>query len=141
MINTLHLRELIIKPVLKDLVLYSEDAEELILYTYTIQNPKETFLKHNNDKTLGIYLMSPKIYNDLWQNYIYSHMQFLLLLTSNFDCIRMPSEERLIYDLRFATAMTRLFYARIKDPIPSKTEPLAVWQYYNNHFYYANNVT
>jgi hypothetical protein len=134
MLNPNQLRELIIKPTLIDLIKYSEDAEELLLFTCCTETNGGTYLKQINGPALGIYQMEPKTYNDLWQNFINQKTEILLTLTSNFDCIRMPPEDRLIYDLRYATAMARLFYARIQEKIPSRKDLPALWSYYKRYY-------
>ena len=55
-------------------------------------------------------------------------------MVTNFDCGRMPSEERLIYDLRYASAMCRLHYARAKEPLPPAQDVDAIWNYYKTYY-------
>lgn len=128
------LRELIIKPVLRDLVLYSDDAVELLLFTCAVESLGGTFLKQVNGPALGIYQMEPETHNDIWQNFISNHSSRTLIMVSNFDCIRTPSEERMVWDLRYATAMCRLHYARVKDTLPAAKDIDAVWEYYKKYY-------
>lgn len=134
MINSTQLRELIIRPTLIDLIMYSEDAEELMLFTCAIETNGGSYVKQVNGPALGIYQMEPKTYNDLWQNYLNKKVETLLILTTNFDCMRMPPEDRLIYDLRYATAMTRLFYSRIQEKIPNRKDLPALWSFYKRYY-------
>ena len=134
MMNCTQLRELIIKPALYDLMLLSDDAVELMVFTCAVESLGGTYLKQVNGPALGIYQMEPATYNDIWQNYILKKTSLNLIMISNFDCVRMPSEERLIYDLRFATAMTRLFYARIPEKLPVKPGSHGLWDYYKKYY-------
>lgn len=134
MFNISQFRESIIKSTLNDLLLYSEDAEELLIFTCANESNGGTYIRQVNGPALGIYQMEPETYNDLWQNYINNHGSLSLRLFSNFDVNRIPSAERLIYDLRFATAMTRLFYARVKEPLPNAKDLDAIWNYYKTYY-------
>ena len=134
MINAAQLRELIIKPALIDLVMYSEDAEELLMFTCAVESDGGHYLKQIKGPALGIYQMEPETYNDLWQNYIKERNSVSLILLSNFDASRMPSEDRLIYDLRFATAMARLHYARFPEKLPLKNDVIGLWEYYKKYY-------
>lgn len=134
MLKVEQLRDLIIKPTLLDLVLYSEDAVELLLFTCAVESNGGTYLKQVKGPALGIYQMEPATYNDLWINYIKNKPSLLMIMLSNFDCVRMPPEDRLIYDLRYATAMTRLFYGRISEALPAKDDIQGIWDYYKKFY-------
>jgi hypothetical protein len=134
MINAHQIRSLIIKPALIDLVMYSEDAEELLMFTCAAESNGGQYLKQIKGPALGIYQMEPSTYNDIWQNYIKEKTNVALVLLSNFEAARMPSEDRLIYDLRFATAMARLHYARIPEKLPGHLDVVGIWEYYKKYY-------
>ncbi len=134
MIRIDQLRELIIKPALHDLIMLSDDAVELLVFTCAVESDGATFIKQLSGPALGIYQMEPETYNDIWQNYLKSRSHLLMIMLSNFECVSMPSEDRLIYDLRFATAMTRLHYYRVKEKIPSRNDINAIWEFYKIHY-------
>lgn len=128
------LREFIIKPALYDLNLSGEDAEELLLFTCAVESEGGTYIKQVNGPALGIYQMEPATYNDIWQNFIKDKRSLLLMLGSNFNTFSQPDEQRLMYDLRFATAMCRIHYLRNSVNLPSKGDIVGMWDYYK-HFY------
>jgi len=134
MLNVNQFRELIVKSSLNDLLLYSKEAEELMVFTCAVESLGGTYIHQVNGPALGIYQMEPATYNDIWQNYIYHNGPLTLRLFANFDISSMPSESRLIYDLRYATAMTRLFYRRIKSPLPLSNNIDAIWDYYKQYY-------
>src|SRR5262245_46565720 len=133
MFNVQQFKELIIKPALIDLIMFSEDAMELLVFTCAVESNGGTYLKQIKGKTLGIYQMEPNTYNDIWQNYINHKKDLSLLMATNFDCNRIPEEERLIYDLRFSTALCRIHYARIKEDIPPLNAVDKIWNYYKKY--------
>lgn len=128
------LREFIIKPALHDLVMFCDDAMELLVFTCAVESDGGSYLKQVKGPALGIYQMEPATYNDIWQNYLKGNSSLLLRLLSNFGIHYMPSEDRLIYDLKFATAMSRLFYARVPEPIPNTKDVDALWEYYKRYY-------
>lgn len=134
MINIDQFRKLIIESSLNDLMLYSSDAEELLVFTCAAESDGGSFLHQVNGRALGIYQMEPETYNDIWQNYIKLHPHIGMLLSTNFNIVFIPSEDRLIYDLRFCTAMTRLFYARFPEPLPDCNNVDAIWNYYKKYY-------
>lgn len=134
MINSSQLRDLVIIPALKDLQLESQVAVDLMLFTCAAESDGGRYLKQINGPALGIYQMEPATYNDIWRNYISGNGRINLIMLSCFDCPSMPPEDRLIHDLRFATAMTRLYYSRIAAPLPLNSDPLLLWYYYKNYY-------
>src|SRR5271156_932006 len=134
MLNVNQLRDLIVKPVLLDLVAFSEDALELLLFTCAVESVGGTFLKKSKGSALGIFCMRPNTYNHLWQTYIFKKSDILTKLISNFNINQMPPEDRMIYDLRFATAMARIFYMTINETIPNNNDIDAMWDYYTKYY-------
>lgn len=134
MFNLIQFRECIIKPALMDLQLYSVDALELLVFTCAVESNGGTYLKQIKGPALGIYQMEPATYNDIWQNYIKFRPKLALILSSNFDAMRMPPEDRMVYDLRYATAMARLFYLRANEPLPAFNDENAIWDYYKIYY-------
>ena len=134
MLNINQFRELIVKSSLNDLLLYSKDAEELMIFTCAVESLGGTYIRQVKGPALGIYQMEPTTHNDIWQNYIHGQAPLCMRLFSNFDIVRTPSESRLIYDLRYATAMTRIFYARIYDALPPSDDENAIWEYYKKYY-------
>lgn len=133
MFNIAQFRELIIKSTLNDLKMYSENAEELLVFTCAVESDGGSYLKQVNGTALGIYQMEPETHNDIWQNYIQNKSSLSMILFSNFHFIR-PSEEMLISDLRYATAMARIHYRRIPQPMPERRNVDTIWEYYKTFY-------
>ncbi len=134
MLNVNQLRDLIIKPVLQDLLLFSLDAIELLVFTCACESDGGSYIHQVRGPALGIYQMEPATYNDIWVNFIAGRNDIKLQLLHHFDAPRMPSEDRMVYDLRFATAMARIFYLRVKEKLPDSSDPHSIWDYYKTYF-------
>lgn len=134
MLNAYQLKSLVIEPALYDLVMWSEAAEELLLFTCANESDGGSFIHQIGGPALGIYQMEPTTYNDIWQNYIRGKIDLYLKLLHSFNAPTMPSEERLIWDLRFATAMARIHYARVDKPLPAASDIDGIWNYYKTYY-------
>ncbi len=134
MFDLTQFRELIIKPVLLDLQMYSPEAMELLVFTCATESSGGKYLKQVRGPALGVFQMEPATYNDLWQNYIIKNPRLALILASNFNTANMHSEDVMIYDLRYATAMARIFYHRIPKPLPAFDDVHAIWAYYKKYY-------
>lgn len=134
MLNISQFRELILVPVLSDLQLYSKEAEELLVFTCATESNGGTYLHQVNGPAIGIFQMEPATYNDIWQNYLTRNQGLICMLSTKFNINRIPTPELMISDLRFATAMARLHYRRVREPLPSHNDIDAIWEYYKHYY-------
>lgn len=128
MINQFHLRKLIIKPVLeyfdkkyKD-GFYSFSAENLLIGIAAIETLGGYWLKQNlgakndaNGVALGIWQMEEKTYIDCWKNFILKRPELHKEIKKYFDfkTDKIPDADNLIYNLRYACFMSRLYLWRM----------------------------
>lgn len=134
MLNYEQFQECIVKPALSKLQLYSVDAVELIAFTCAAESDGGTYLQQIKGPALGIYQHEPATYNDIWQSFITYRPYLLNILSLNFDAYRMPPETRLVYDLQYATAMARIHYLRVSEPLPKSNDVNAIYDYYKAHW-------
>lgn len=133
MLDSGQLANLIIKPALQDLNLFSEPMCQLLLFTCALESVGGTYIHQINGPSLGIYQMEPATYNDIWTNWIAAHQNLRLQFLHHFNASVMPDEHRLIYDIRFATAMTTIHYARVHEAIPDPNFD-TMWDYYKRYY-------
>lgn len=134
MFNIEQFRELIIKPALSDLQLYSDNAEELLVFTCAAESHGGTWISQIKGPAVGIYQCEPDTHYDIWVNYIFHRPDFLHILAMNFNAPNIQSPERLIVDLKYSTAIARLHYRRIKEALPDKEDVDAIWEYYKKYY-------
>jgi len=134
MLDCSQFRSLIIEPVLSKLQVYSKDAEELLVFTCAAESLGGTYLHQVKGPAMGIYQMEPNTYTDIWINYIRARNQLATLMSLHFNCNRIPEVDRLIYDLHFATAMTRIHYLRQSGKLPDSKDADAIWEYYKKFY-------
>jgi len=127
-------RSLIIEPVLSKLQIYSKEAEELLVFTCAAESNGGTFFHQVNGSALGIYQMQPNTYTDIWTNYIRARNKMATLMALHLGCNRIPEQDRMIYDLHFATAMARIHYLRTPGKLPRHEDVDGLWSYYKEHY-------
>ncbi|MGB0978113.1 MAG: hypothetical protein ACPGVV_01895, partial [Croceimicrobium sp.] len=129
----------IIRPTLKLVNLWSLSAENLLLGTAAQESDLAYYIVQNPiGPALGIYQMEPNTLQDLYRNFIPRHPEWHRFVYQDRNVLE-DCEERnptdLIWDLRFATVMTRLHYWRVPEPLPdaNNVEKLATYwkKYYN----------
>ncbi len=134
MINIDQLKEYIIKPTLSHLKLYSLDAVELLLFTAAAESKGGTYIHQINGPALGIYQCEPATHDDIWKNYLRYRIDLVNILYSKLNVTTPPIASRLIYDMQYATAMCRLHFLRVKEPLPSFEDVEAMYKYYKKHY-------
>lgn len=133
MIDPIHLRTYVIRPVLKDLGLWSEAAEKLLLGTACQESQCGRWLRQIGEgPAVGIYQMEPATHDDIWNNFL-DHRQAIARKVKLTVCGLAPSAEQMAGNLIYATAMCRVHYLRVPDAIPPTLAEQAVYwkRFYN----------
>ena len=141
MFNCGQFRKLIVQPVLKAIDLYSPEAEELLIGTCAQESHGGTFLFQVINKpiidveaspyAIGIYQMEKATHDDIWKYFLPGHKDLSNKLL-DFCKIEAPTADMMIYNLYYATAMSRVFYRRIAEAIPADLKGQA--EYYKKHY-------
>jgi hypothetical protein len=134
MLDASQLSEFIIKPALTDIHMLSDQVVSLLLFTCAVESHGGSYIKQLEGPALGIYQMEPATYNDIWTNYIAQRQGLKLQLLYNFQAPIMQDEQRLMYDLRYATVMAAIFYMRVEESIPKEMDFISMWDYYKKHY-------
>ncbi len=137
MIDVGQFKDLVIAPALINLDMYSDSAVKLLLGT-ALQESKLTHVKQiGGGPALGVYQMEPATHNDIWVNYInYKPWLEELILGRYVEGARwrLAESDRVIYDLRYATAMARIHYARRPEPLPDVGDDIGMAHYWKDHY-------
>lgn len=116
-------RSSIIQPALKNMNMYSADDEELLILTMATETLGGYYLFQHGGPALGIFQMEPATHEDIWRNYIAERPILLRQMQTLFSPGKpRPIPSTMVSDLNYATVMARLFYERVKENIPSKSD-------------------
>lgn len=136
MIDHTQLRELVIMPALKGVNLYSPEAEEVLIAIAAQEGNDGYYLKQtiDNDSALGIFQMRPETHEYLWDTVFLAdhHLGFKAITSLNYTL--RPSAEVMVYNLRYAAVMARIFWLRIKEPFPAIDDLEGIWNLYKRHW-------
>jgi hypothetical protein len=85
----------------------------------------------------GYYQMEPGTHRDIWVNYLSRHKELVNKIKIYLPKHINPEKEGFHYlpfNDRYATAMARVHYLRIKEPLPSAHDEKALASYWKRHY-------
>ncbi len=131
-----HLLRYVVRPTLEALGLASSAAERLLLGTAAHESGLGRYLRQVNGPALGIYQMEPATHDDIWRHWLPAYPQLRDQVRAwAADCaVAYPPADQLVWDLRYATAMARLHYRRVRDPLPDADDIAALAAYWKTHY-------
>lgn len=132
--NADHLRMYVIRPVLKDVDLWSQEAENLLLGTAAQESHMGQYLRQvGGGPAKGIYQMEPATHDDIWENYLAYKPQLAANVHRYLAGFR-PSTDQLVWNLGYATLMCRAHYFRVSDPLPVASDVEGLAAYWKQHY-------
>jgi hypothetical protein len=135
-IDPKHLRELVIRPACEAIGLYSLAAEELLLGTACQESKCGTFLKQlGKGPALGVFQMEPRTHDDLWLGFITPRKEMAEKVSALLAFHEGSPSKHMMWNLRYAAAMCRIHYYRVKDPLPAAGDipaQAAYWKRFYN---------
>ena len=129
-----HLLSVVIIPTLQYLEMDSTVARYLLLGTAAQESQMGNYLvQSGSGPALGIYQMEPATHQDIWNNYL-QYRSKLVEKINGLLCSGFPKKEQLAANLFYATAMTRIHYLRVSEPLPelSVIQLAHYWKKYYN---------
>lgn len=132
MLNIKQFRELIIKPTLLKLGMYSQAAENLVLGTATQESNLYNIKQIGGGPALGVFQMEPATHKDLW---IYLDRKPLMaqsvrsIASAGYSGTTVPPNE-MIGNFNYACAMCRIQYYRRPEPLPDADDLAGLAKYY-----------
>lgn len=137
MIDSKQLREHVIQPVLKDMGMYSQAAENLLVMIAAHESKMGTYLKQIKGPALGIYQMEPVTAIDIQDNFIKKRPDLHERVKGYMTGMGGGRKHDLAANLMFQTALARVFFLRFKEPLPAADdlEGLAAYakKYWNTY--------
>jgi hypothetical protein len=142
-IHAADLRELVIRPALKFIGLWSQAAENLLIGTWFHESTiaGQTRLKQVRGPALGGYQMEPASHQDNWNNFLgFPKWRALrgdvlaLVPPAGFNPEHKVLDSELIWNLPYATAMARIKYYRVPDPLPAADDLQGLAEYWDKHY-------
>ncbi len=115
-LNPHQLRDLVIRPTLQRLALWSDAAEELVLGTAIQESGLQYLQQLGGGPARGLWQMERATHDDIWQNFLHFRTKLGLNVLGPYT---RPDHTRLAWDLAYACAMCRIAYLRCPDALPA----------------------
>lgn len=140
-INIKQLIELVIRPSLKQVGLYSEAAEQLIVGTAARESALGFYLhQYPTGPAVSIYQIEEKTYDNMWAEYLVTRDDLKKSILGACGYSSIPVADRMITDLKLATIMCRIRYLWVPAALPAFGD-IAEQANYWAKYYNANSVT
>ena len=137
MFNHIQFRELIVRPILVSMELWSPEAEDLLIMTMAHEsNCGEYITQMGEGPAHGLFEMEKGTFNDLWRGLkdesspLHPYAQKIMKIC---NLVSPPIAEDMDGNLYLATAMARIYYLRVHNPIPKDIDGMSVYakKYWN----------
>lgn len=125
----------VIVPTLEWLRLDSPSARALLLGTALAESNLTYIAQRNDGPAMGVYQMEPNTHDDIWDNFLYYHKdlgdrtKWLMASWPN-----KKGQDQLMTNLNYATAMCRIHYYRVRDPLPAPEDINGLANYWKVHY-------
>jgi hypothetical protein len=131
------LRDVIIKPALIAIGLYSEDAVSLLLGTCAQESQLGRYLVQQGigfKGGIGIYQIQALSYNSAWNKQVECSTAMKAKIRLYLGYQGQPAPERMASDLSLATIMCRLYYYGIHQPLPKADDIQGQAEYWKKYY-------
>jgi len=133
MFNNYQFREVIVRPTLDALQLYSLEAEELMVGICAQESLGGTYLKQLTGNAFGPFQMQKNDHDDLWNIILPNNIKLTHDLLKFCMLNAKPNAELMEFHLRYACSMARIHFIRFAEAIPKDVEDQAqYWKMYYN---------
>lgn len=142
-LNGQQLIDLVIRPTLEILGLYSPASCNLVFGTAAAESHCGKYLKQvGAGPALGIFQMEPATHDDIWRNYLrYNEGRAGALVRLSIphkfgeapEGVLVEAQE-MVGNLYYATAMCRIHYLRKREPLPAADDLEGLAWYWKTHY-------
>ncbi|MGH6909927.1 MAG: hypothetical protein ACREEG_07045 [Phenylobacterium sp.] len=127
----------VIQPVLGAMALATASthcADVLLLGTALAESGLVYLRQLNDGPARGFFQMEPRTHDDIWEHYLKNSAFRSGLIVRACGIDDNPGADTLMWNLRYAAAMTRLHYLRVNEPIPPESDAEAMASYHKRHY-------
>lgn len=112
----------------------TEFARDLLVATAAQESNLGTYLHQQGaGPALGVFQIERRSLQDLFDGFISRQGKLAGLISAISIPATFPADQ-IIFDLRFAAVIARLFYFRVREPMPTQVTMDNLWHYYKTHY-------
>ena len=133
-LNASQLRELVIKPALSEIELWSPAAQELVLGTAIVESRLSFIKQLGSGPAFGLWQIEPDTHRDVYQNVLEYRESFYDQVMS-LSAPGQTFEENLTSNMQYGAAICRLCCYRAPEALPDEGDlqgQAAYWKRYYN---------
>ena len=108
------LRELVIRPALMEIELWSEAAEELVLGTAIVESRLSFIKQLGSGPALGLWQIEPDAHRDVYRNFL-EYREGVYDQVMSLSAPGQTFEENLTSNMQYGAAICRLCYYRAPE--------------------------
>lgn len=127
-------RDLIIKPVIEDLGLYSKSALNLLLGTALVESGLR-YIKQTKGPAISYFQIEPNTLNDCYKNYLdFLPRKELKDKVNSYLIPKFTREYNLLVNIAYSVAIARIIYLRAPEVTPPEADYLGLADYHKKHY-------
>jgi len=146
-IDSQQFRLLVVRPVLYQLdpeIRYSPVAEELLMFTVAHESDMGRYLKQlGGGPALSVFMIEKPTFNWLFNSVLTRpaepKVNWPNIRLKVHDITTKGTHDETIWNLQFATAIARLRYFVVKEPLPATTSAQALGDYWGRNYQTTND--
>lgn len=129
-----HFRIHVVRDYLKAAGWWSQEIENLILATGVVESNLNMLVQVGGGPARGVFQIEKIIFNDVI-SYIKRDPQKVKAICQACGFSALPEDvNTVIWNLRFAVLITRMFYYRIPDALPTSDDYEGMANYHKKHY-------
>ncbi|MBI4185285.1 MAG: hypothetical protein HY521_14935 [Proteobacteria bacterium] len=133
MLDLAAFRDLILRPTLVVLELHSPAAENLLVGTALHESGLAHLRQMGGGPALGVFQIEPATHDDLWRNTLRFRPE-LAARAARLAAAAPSRVEQLATNLAYASAICRLLYWRVPEPLPAADDVDGLGRYWKRHY-------
>ncbi|GBR00924.1 hypothetical protein [Gluconobacter cerinus] len=129
------LKHLVVQPALAALGLGGTAAVNLLTGTALAESRGAYVKQIGGGPALGLWQMEPATHDDCWANFLrFPVGQPYAGILENMLAHDLPRSAQMVSNLRYACAMARIRFYRVREALPSAQDPFALSRYHKVHY-------
>ncbi len=133
MIDVDEFRLHVIRPVIQQLGMWSQAAENLLVGTAVQESGLRHLRQLNDGPARGLFQIEPATHDDVWENFL-EYQDELRVKAAVLLAPAPPQIDQLVTNLGYACAIARLIYYRRPEPLPGADDIEGLAHYWKRHF-------
>lgn len=138
MLDVGQLQREVVTPALQAVGMWSLAAERLVIATAVHESHLVYLRQVGGGPALGLWQIEPATHRDIWKNWLAYRPDATAAIRAHAllpaDVGPEPSDDLLIFNLRYAALICRCLYRRIKAPLPAAEDWRGLAEYWKRWY-------